>query len=99
MRSWPPVQNRSALWPSPDAYQQATVTAELSLANAIAHVDGSSVALGAHAATMFTYGGNTYVLETVGRGTSDNGTVGAGNTLVELVGIHTEARLRHVSLL
>ena len=70
--------------------QQATVTAELSLANAIAHVDSSIVALAAHAATMSSYGGNTCVLETVAGGTTDHGTMGVGNTLVELVGIHTE---------
>jgi hypothetical protein len=69
--------------------QQTTVSAETSLANAVAYVDGASVALGAHAATAFTYGANTYVLETVAGGATNAGTMAAGNTLITLVGTHT----------
>lgn len=78
--------------------QQTTVTGSGTLAAAVAYVDGASVALGAHALTAFTYGGNTYVLETVAGGAANNGTMAAGNTLVELVGVHsiTAAPAAHV---
>ena len=70
--------------------QQAAITALSSLALAVAYVDNSAnVNLPAHAATAFTWGGNTYLLETVSGSALDAGVMAAGNTLVELVGIHT----------
>ena len=71
------------------AAQQATVTAESGLGGAVAYVDGATVGLGAATATDFTYGGNTYVLETVAGGAANAGTMAAGNTLIELVGVHS----------
>lgn len=53
------------------------------LSAAVSFVDGL---LGAHTATSFVYGVNTYVLESVAAGT---GTVQGGDTLVELIGTHT----------
>jgi hypothetical protein len=61
--------------------QQTTVTGEANIGAALTYVDGL---LAAHGSTSFTYGGNTYLLESVaGAG------VGVGDTFVELVGTHT----------
>ena len=49
----------------------------------------SSPVLAATAATDFTYGANTYVLETVAGGAANKGAMPAGDTLIELVGTHS----------
>jgi len=66
------------------APQQTTVTSEANLAAAIGYVDalGSTVA---HSATSFQFAGNTYIIESV----AGTGTIAAGDSIVELVGLHT----------
>lgn len=56
-----------------------------SLAAVAATVDAMTSTV-AHSATIFTYVGNTYVLESVAAGT---GTLQTGDSIVELVGTHT----------
>jgi S-layer protein len=67
------------------AANQSTVTSEASLAAAVGFVDALAGTV-AHSATVFTYSGNTFVLESVGAGT---GTLAVTDGLVELVGVHT----------
>jgi hypothetical protein len=67
------------------ATNQTNVTNAASVAAAVNLVDALAGTI-AHSATVFTYGGNTYVLESVGAGT---GTIATGDSLVELVGVHT----------
>ena len=47
---------------------------------------GSGVSGAAHTVTWFVFQGNTYLLESVAGQTADDGTLAAGNTLVELTG-------------
>ena len=71
------------------AADQITITAQTSLANAINWVDNHANGAGyatAGSLTVFSYGSNTYVLESVAQGT---GTVQTGDTVIELVGTHT----------
>lgn len=64
--------------------QLTALAGQTSVANAINYVD--SLLTAAHDYAVFTYGGNTYVLETAAAGA---GAIATGDTLVELVGVHT----------
>ncbi|WP_295993889.1 S-layer family protein [Rugamonas sp.] len=66
--------------------QQTSISAAASLAAAIAIVDAAAITVAGHQATVFQYGTNTYVLESVATGT---GTLAIGDSIVELVGTHT----------
>jgi len=87
-----------------NAADQTSVNNAATLAAAVAFVDGTALttaatgvgagaggALQAHYATAFSYGGNTYILETVANanGTLQYNAGAASDTLVELVGTHT----------
>ncbi|MFI4941330.1 MAG: hypothetical protein ACHP7O_13445, partial [Burkholderiales bacterium] len=67
------------------AVQQTAISALANLAAAVANADALASTV-AHSATSFQYGGNTYIIESVAAG---NGTLAAGDSLVELVGVHT----------
>jgi len=70
---------------SASASLQATITAASTIAAAIGLADNG---LASHTAVVFQWSGNTYIVEnsTAGLG---NGTVAAGDSIVELVGVHT----------
>ena len=67
------------------AGQQTTINALTSVTAAIQNADGLAGTI-AHAATVFQYGGNTYVIGSEAAGT---GTLAIGDSVVELVGVHT----------
>jgi hypothetical protein len=65
------------------ATQVAAIAALSNLAQAINYLD---TGLAQHTAISFQYGGNTYIIEA---GTTGAGALQAGDSLVELVGLHT----------
>ena len=81
------------------ALEQTAITGEPAgnLNLVVQYVDGgaavnggpAATVLAPHAATDFTYQGNTYVLETLAGTAADAGGMPAGNTFIELVGVHS----------
>lgn len=67
---------------------QTSITAATSFAAALALADSSLTTAAGHQATAFQYGGNTYILEN-GSGAAASGTLAAGDTLVQITGLHT----------
>jgi S-layer protein len=67
------------------APQQTTLGAAATFAAALTAAD---TGLASHTALAFQYGGNTYVLENSGA-LAGNGTLAAGDTLIQLTGAHT----------